>query len=149
MAKEVNTNIEKIESFSGTYRYLSNFYDAPVLYNGIMYDNAEAAYQAQKQPEKAEMFKNINGSKAKKDGAALTLRPDWDLVKDQIMYEIVKEKFTRNIYLGARLISTGDIPIIEGNYWNDTYWGVCKGKGQNKLGKIIMRVRDELKQTMK
>lgn len=149
MAKEVNTNIEKIESFSGTYRYLSNFYDAPVLYNGIMYDNAEAAYQAQKQPEKAEMFKNINGSKAKKDGAALTLRPDWDLVKDQIMYEIVKEKFTRNIYLGARLINTGSIPIIEGNYWNDTYWGVCKGKGQNKLGKIIMRVRDELKQTMK
>lgn len=149
MAKEVNTNIEKIESFSGTYRYLSNFYDAPVLYNGIMYDNAEAAYQAQKQPEKAEMFKNINGSKAKKDGAALTLRPDWDLVKDQIMYEIVKEKFTRNIYLGARLINTGDVPIIEGNYWNDTYWGVCKGKGQNKLGKIIMRVRDELKQTMK
>lgn len=149
MAKEVNTNTEKIESFNGAYRYLSNFYDAPVLYNGIMYDNAEAAYQAQKQPEKAEMFKHINGSKAKKDGATLTLRPDWDQVKDQIMYEIVKEKFTRNIYLGARLVSTGNIPIIEGNYWNDTYWGVCKGKGQNKLGKIIMRVRDELKQTMK
>ena len=56
----------------------------------------------------------------------------------------VKAKFSKNPILKAKLLATGDAELIEGNWWNDTYWGVCKGVGKNKLGKILMRVRDEL-----
>ena len=66
------------------------------------------------------------------------------IIKDDVMYNVVKAKFNIK-YLKQMLINTGDAELIEGNSWNDTYWGVCSGRGQNKLGKILMRVREELK----
>lgn len=61
------------------------------------------------------------------------------------MYLVVKSKFEQNSDLKDKLIATGDEYLEEGNTWNDTYWGVCRGKGKNILGKILMRVREELK----
>ncbi|NGT90448.1 NADAR family protein [Clostridium perfringens] len=60
------------------------------------------------------------------------------------MYLVVKEKFKPNKELRRKLIATGDKYLEEGNTWNDTYLGVCKGKGRNMLGKILMRVRSEI-----
>ena len=60
------------------------------------------------------------------------------------MYDVVKAKFSIK-HLKEMLLATGNEELIEGNLWNDTYWGVCNGKGQNKLGKILMRVREELR----
>ena len=62
------------------------------------------------------------------------------------MYEIVKEKFTQHEDLKRRLLETGDEELQEGNNWYDTYWGVDihTGKGLNMLGKILMRIREEL-----
>ena len=61
------------------------------------------------------------------------------------MYEIVLQKF-RSTAMYSLLKSTGEQELVEGNSWGDTYWGVCKGEGKNKLGKILMRVRTELNQ---
>ena len=61
------------------------------------------------------------------------------------MYEIVYAKFTEDDFMKQSLINTGVHELIEGNTWNDTYWGVCKGRGHNKLGKILMKVREELR----
>ena len=61
------------------------------------------------------------------------------------MQEIVQAKFEQNPVLAKWLLNTGDAKLIEGNTWNDRYWGVCAGIGQNKLGKILMKVRDNLK----
>jgi hypothetical protein len=61
------------------------------------------------------------------------------------MESLVKEKFTRDTELGAKLVATGDEELVEGNYWGDTFWGVCRGVGQNHLGKILMKVREELR----
>ncbi len=61
------------------------------------------------------------------------------------MYEIVKNKFTQNPTLAKLLVDTNDKVIIEGNTWGDIYWGMCKGKGENHLGKILMKVREEMK----
>jgi hypothetical protein len=60
------------------------------------------------------------------------------------MYNIVKDKFLRNPDIRQRLLYTINDDLVEGNNWNDTYWGVCNGIGQNKLGKILMRVRKEI-----
>ena len=85
---------------------------------------------------------------AKKLARKLPIRPDWEEVKDQIMLDLVRIKFSKS-GLKKALLATGDAELIEGNTWNDTYWGVCKGVGQNKLGKILMQVRKELREEEK
>lgn len=82
-----------IKEFKGKYRWLSNFYNSPVTYNGITYQNNEAAFQAQKTfDENIRLeFANLSPSEAKRKGRKVKLRSDWEEVKDKIMYEIVKQ----------------------------------------------------------
>lgn len=135
-----------IDKFRGEYAFLSNFYECPVEYEGLIYNSAEAAFQAAKTDVLNEKmrFTNLSPAEAKKAGKRLNLRPDWESVKVDIMREIVRSKFERNAELKALLIETGEEEIVEGNTWNDRFWGVCKGSGQNYLGKILMEARKEL-----
>lgn len=135
-----------INSFRGKYFFLSNFYEMPIAYNGICYLNNEAAFQAQKtlDNEMRKKFSNLNPSDAKRLGRHVKLRADWEQVKDQIMYEIVKIKFTPPSCSYLNLMATGDEWLEEGNTWGDREWGTVNGVGKNKLGKILMRVRKEL-----
>jgi N-glycosidase YbiA len=82
---------------------------------------------------------------AKALGKRIELRKDWNDIKLDIMYKIVKNKFTQNPTLTKLLVDTNDKVIIEGNTWGDIYWGMCKGKGENHLGKILMKVRKEIR----
>lgn len=136
----------KIDCFDGNYAFLSNFYNCMVEYDGLLYMNSEAAFQAAKTMDKKmrKVFTELSPSSAKYLGRHVELRSDWEDVKDNIMYEIVYNKFSNDLDLRNLLHDTGDAELIEGNWWNDKYWGVCNGEGQNKLGKILMRVRDEL-----
>lgn len=139
-----------IDSFFGKYRFLSNFEPCTVVYDGMTYSCSEAAYQAAKTTDVSLRiaFTTMNGSKAKYAGQKLTLRPDWNDIKVNVMYEIVKDKFSRNPELRVKLLNTGDLQLVEGNYWGDTFWGVFNGKGENHLGKILMQVRKELADTV-
>ena len=135
-----------IDDFRNEYYFLSNFYPAPVTYNGLTYLNSEAAYQAQKTLDNREIFTKLTASNAKRLGKHVYLRDDWDNIKDKIMFEIVKEKFLQNNYLKIKLLNTQNEEIVEKNYWNDTYWGTdLNYNGQNKLGKILMSIREMLK----
>lgn len=138
-----------IDSFFGPYRFLSNFEPCTVEYDGMTYNCSEAAYQAAKTTDVSLRiaFTTMNGSKAKFAGQKLPIRADWNDIKVDVMYQIVKDKFSRNPELRQKLLSTGTLQLIEGNYWGDTFWGVFNGKGENHLGKILMRVRKELSQT--
>ena len=60
------------------------------------------------------------------------------------MYKLLQQKFSKNSILGKKLEATGQQDLVENNTWNDTFWGVCNGKGQNNLGKLLMQVRKEL-----
>ena len=135
-----------IDVFRGKYSFLSNFYEIPIRYAGIEFGSTEAAFQAMKCKhfEERIRFENLNPSEAKRLGREIELREDWEEVKDQIMYDICKQKFSRNEDLKIKLIQTGQEPIIESNTWHDYYWGQCNGKGLNKLGKILMQIREEL-----
>ena len=138
-----------IDSFFGPYRFLSNFEPCTVEYDGMTYNCSEAAYQAAKTTDASLRiaFTTMNGSKAKYAGQKLPIRADWNDVKVDAMYQIVKDKFSRNPELKEKLLSTGTLQLIEGNYWGDKFWGVCNGEGENHLGKILMRVRRELSKT--
>lgn len=137
--------LDCIDSFRGKYWFLSNFSDATIIINDIMYKNAEAAFQAQKNLSLSYKFSKLSASDAQKLGRQVPLRGDWEDVKDQIMYNIVFSKFDQNPHLKESLLKTGDAQLIEGNTWKDIYWGVCNGKGQNRLGQILMKVRSEIK----
>ena len=136
-----------INSFRGEHRFLSNFHPIEIEYEGEWYPSVEHAYQAAKTIEKSVRMFFLAGSSgdAKKLGRSINLRPDWDQVKVPIMRELLKKKFTKGTVLADKLLSTGDEELIEGNWWGDCFWGVCKGKGENWLGKLLMEVRSELK----
>lgn len=135
-----------IDSFRGQYFFLSNFFEAPIIYDDIIYGSSEAAYQAQKTLDisQRKLFSELTPLKAKKRGEQLALRSDWEAVKLDIMYEICKAKFKQHEELRQLLISTCGEELIEGNDRGDTFWGVSDGVGENHLGKILMRIRDEL-----
>lgn len=142
-----------IDQFLGEYRFLSNFFLCPVYTDGEYYPSSEHAYQAAKTndphwkeailwKDKSEFVYNTPG-KAKKLGRMAPLRPDWEEVKLQVMERILRRKFT-NPNLRARLVATKDHYLLEGNNWGDTFWGVCDGSGKNHLGKLLMKIRQEL-----
>jgi ribA/ribD-fused uncharacterized protein len=138
----------KIDSFSGDYKFLSNFYPCSVELDGIVYPTVEHAYQAAKTIDPHErqiILETPQPNIAKKLGRYCTIRKDWDDVKLSVMSDLVWQKFSGDETLKSQLLATGDAELVEGNWWNDTYWGVCRGQGHNNLGKILMLVRNELK----
>jgi ribA/ribD-fused uncharacterized protein len=139
-----HAKIDVIDSFSGIYSFLSNFHPSPIIYGGLVYPTVEHAFQAMKTQDHAMRRKISDASGprvAKTLGRNVELRPDWDDIKLSVMNLFVTRKFTESTDLGTRLIATGDAELIEGNHWNDTFWGVCGGVGENHLGKILMEVR--------
>jgi hypothetical protein len=115
------------------------------MYEGLLYNNNEAAFQSAKliDKEQRKQFCEINPSVARKKGHNVTLRHNWEKIKDEIMEDIVRDKFTRNLDLKEKLLATGTEEIVEGNTWKDMYWGVYNGQGKNMLGKILMKIRKE------
>lgn len=142
-----------INIFDGAYAFLSNFYECDVTYNGLTYKNSEAAFHAQKTLDELErkQFTNLDPSASKRRGRKVSLRSDWESVKTDIMYEVCLAKFSQNEDLKTKLLATGDKYLEEGTYWHDNCWGNCyceKCKnivGENRLGKILMRIRGELR----
>lgn len=134
---------KNIKGFFGEYRWLSNFYACEVWFDGLMYPSTEAAYQAAKtlDIELRKPFTQMSHRNAKKGGSLLPLRPDWEQVKTEIMAAIVFDKFYRDRDLRKKLVDTGTKYLEESNHWGDRIWGVCNLKGENRLGKILMRVR--------
>lgn len=144
-----------INGFRGEYYFLSNFSESKIEYDGYIYLNAEAAFHAQKNDSSTYkyMMQYQDPSTAKKEGRRVKLRPDWEQVKNKIMYYVVKAKFEQNKELLNKLLATGNKKLIEANTWHDNYWGICTCEkcartthiNMNNLGKILMKVREELK----
>ena len=139
----------KIAEFQGEYRFLSNFWPAEVVYEGITYPTAKYAYQAAKtlDPETKEIAALKTPAEAKHAGEALQPHNDWPAVKFKVMEDIDRYKFTHHPDLREKFLATGDAYLEEGNNSNDQIWGIPRhsGKGENHLGLILMKIRQELK----
>jgi ribA/ribD-fused uncharacterized protein len=137
-------------SQSETHRELSNFAPFGVDLDEVRWPSVEHYYQAQKftDPELRKTIRKaakpiIAKNLADKNKAAI--RPDWDAVKDEVMYRAVKRKFELHPQVRALLLATGAQDIVE-SAPTDYYWGVGReGTGENRLGKIIERIRAELR----
>lgn len=146
-----------VSGFNNKYSFLSNFYPVKVEYKGVVYDNAESAYQAQKCKKASDknQFIGVDGAIAKKLGRKVEVIDGWDSFKHQIMFEIVYQKFLQNQSIADRLLATKNEMLIETNYWHDNYWGSCECEnckdvgGMNNLGFILMHVRYVLSESRK
>ena len=140
--------MNKIDCFDGEYAFLSNFYDSPIEKDGIVYPTNEHFFQAMKtldNEERKRIAAAETPGKAKRMGRSVKLRPDWEQSKIQIMKEGLTLKFLCHKDLAEKLVATGDVWLIEGNWWGDTYWGVCNGVGHNMLGNLLKEIRRDLR----
>jgi ribA/ribD-fused uncharacterized protein len=136
-----------IGPFKGEHRWLSNFWPALVKLDGFLYPTVEHAYVAAKTTDP--MIRKViqttdKPGEVKRLGRQFDLREDWHDIKLQVMEDLLWQKFQDPV-LKEQLLATGDEEIVEINTWNDTFWGQCKGKGQNHLGKLLMKIREALR----
>jgi ribA/ribD-fused uncharacterized protein len=140
-----------ITYFKDEYSWLSNFEKVKIYYEGRLYPSVEHAYIAQKSNDEA--WKHFctstkySAGNLKKVSKEIDLRDDWEDVKVFIMYDLLKLKFTQEPFR-TKLLETEDMEIIEGNWWGDTFWGVDVNtdEGENVLGRLIMKIRSEIKE---
>lgn len=139
-----------ISEFKGEYSFLNNYYLHEINYDGIIYPTNEHAFQAAKTLDlktRIEISNCATPGQAKEMGNKITLRKDWEEIKSDVMEELCRLKFA-DPYLKNKLISTQYCYLIEGNHWGDKCWGMVNGEGENRLGKILMKLRDEYTQEM-
>ena len=143
-------SLEEIAEFSNTYFFLSNFYPSEIEFEGKIYPTVEHAFQAAKTTDKSlreEIANSTTPGRAKRLGKKLLPRNDWSEVKIPIMKTLLLKKFC-DVALRDQLIRTGSAELIEGNLWNDTFWGCVKEgsgwKGENHLGCLLMEIRSGL-----
>lgn len=139
-----------IKEFQREYRWLSNFWFVDIELDGRIYPSVEHAYASAKCDEEwwkklCSMRENPPGT-IKRKGKTIKIKDNWEDIKLSIMEDCVRKKFSQEPYK-TKLLNTGNEFIQEGNMWYDTFWGVDlrTNKGENNLGKIIMRIRSELK----
>jgi ribA/ribD-fused uncharacterized protein len=148
--------------FTGTRRFLSNFYEAPVTLLGMTWPSAEHAYQASKSLDmsyRLQVQAAPTPGKAKQMGRGAKLRDGWDVTRVPVMLSVLMAKFSQDDDLLGKLIGTGDEPLREGNYWHDNFWGDCYcmmpgesgpgrpsciKEGKNVLGQLLMVTRSAL-----
>lgn len=134
----------------GEYGFLSNFLPMPVRLKGKLWPSSEHYFQAQKfagTVHEAEIRNAGTPTIAARLGRdrRKPLRRDWESVKDDVMREAVRAKFTQHADLREALLATGEALLIE-HTAEDDYWGDGgDGHGQNKLGRILMQIREELR----
>lgn len=141
-----------IKGFFGEYRWLSNFEPCKVIFEGLEYPSSENAYQAAKliYNSDRELFQTLSPSKSKRifrEKEFNNLTEDWHNKKYSFMKTILIDKFSRNPELKKKLLETGDKYLEETNHWQDIFWGVFykTGEGENNLGKILMELREKIK----
>lgn len=151
-AQQTPTATARVIAFSrlgDEYGFLSNFARTPITLNDAVWPTVEHYYQAQKfaGTAHAETIRRARSPKmAARKGRSpeRPLRPDWEAVKDDVMLEALRAKFTQHADLRARLLATGDATLVE-HRAKDAYWGDGPdGTGKNMLGQLLMRVRGEL-----
>lgn len=133
--------------FRKEYGFMSNMYPSPIFVhiNGrrLLFNNVEAAYQAHKCPDRVDEFVGLDGITAKKLGRMVSVRPDWDDIKLDVMRTCIDAKFDSSFSLRQQLVDVTD-SIVEDNTWGDTFWGRCNGYGSNYLGQILTQKRDQI-----
>lgn len=138
--------MKQITQFRGEYRFLSNFYPVEIERGGIVYPTLEHCYVSEKTEDlnEREYISSLpTPGKAKKYGSTIILRPKWNVMKVNVMRELLNIKFSHEELL-EKLIATEGRDLIEVNAHGDRFWGQCPvGVGKNMLGILLMQIREK------
>jgi ribA/ribD-fused uncharacterized protein len=144
--------MQAVTSFQGDYRFLSNFWPCSIWWKGLLYPTLEHAYAASKTEDPAikAMIQSCPTPGEAKEYMGLhgiAADPGWTREKKlDLMHELLVLKFSgREPLLTRALLLTSDAELVEGNDWDDRFWGVCDGTGENNLGQLLMQVRQQLR----
>jgi hypothetical protein len=110
-----------------------------------IFPSVENAYQAMKceRVEDVTHFVDVTPGRAKRLGRSVFMRADWSSVKVEVMWSLLRAKFRGGTLLDDALKRTAPAELVEGNGWNDRFWGQCPvGVGENHLGRMLMCIRD-------
>lgn len=146
--------MQVIREFKDNFAFLSNFYESEMEIDQgptkppVVVKTLEHAYQALKANNKEEaawVLASPTAGISKRRGQKVQMWENWDGMRDEIMLELLRIKFFQNKELADKLLATENARLEEGNWWGDTYWGICRGIGENMLGVLLMQVRSELR----
>lgn len=135
-----------IDQFKDEYFFLSNFYPSEIIVDNITFPTVEHYFQAMKTVNQSEIIKiaeALTPGEAKRLGRRVHLRVDWESIKNEVMLNGLRKKFSIP-ELKDKLLATKEEYLVEGNTWGDKYWGICDGEGENHLGILLMKVRKEI-----
>ena len=139
-----------IPYYETSFFALHNFSANAIEIDGTTYPTAEHAFHALKFDDPRIREKIVNSSSPV---TAFHLgkkykpqrRADWDDIKVGVLEDIIRRKAQQNPDVKEALLLSGDEQIVELNE-NDGFWGSgADGKGMNHTGKILMKIRDELR----
>jgi ribA/ribD-fused uncharacterized protein len=150
MSEPTTPTVINFYSTTGEYGCFSNFSRHPITLKKKRWPTSEHYFQAQKfagEPDEEE----VRGAETARIAAGMgrdrkrPLRRDWEAVKERVMLDALRAKFTQHEELKAVLLGTGDAVLVE-HTANDSYWGDGgDGSGKNRLGRLLMQVREELR----
>lgn len=142
---------ETKDGFTGEFSFLSNMYETPCKYKGVVFPSSEHLYQWLKVKPGwwADKIKEAPHGKVAKKLANNPKCPkveteDWKEYKLWAMAVALDSKF-KNEEMKNLLLQTNDVKLVEYNHWKDTFWGVCNDAGENNLGIMLMEFRELLK----
>lgn len=124
----------------------SNFTDHSVSLEGYgVFPTSEAAFQALKSPDDDDYLRRQRQAKSaicsRVLGSKVKLRSDWYSVKVTLMFTVLRAKFDQHQDIRENLLETGLCPIIHRSR-ADSFWGDGgDGKGANRLGELLCRLR--------
>jgi ribA/ribD-fused uncharacterized protein len=136
------------------FGFMSNFYPSPITIDGKHYSTVEHYFQSQKFVGSAHELEIIKAAKPVEafrlgQSREFPIRKNWEEVKDEVMYRGLHAKYTQIEELKKLLLDTKDRRLVE-HTTNDKYWadGGGNGKGKNRLGELLMRLRTELRKPL-
>ena len=136
-----------INRFKGEFDFLSNRFPCHILWEGLEYRSAQAAFQASKcqYENERKVYAGCSTDKAILKGKDLTPYMGWEEAQLGIMESILRAKFEQNPSLMQKLADTENCVLLNGNNKQETFWGVdlYSWIGENHLGRIIMNIRDK------
>jgi len=152
--QHIPAGVATIDFFSKTpeYKEFSNYLPVKLTLDGKVWPSVEHYFQAMKFTGNADYQESIRVSKtsaiAKRLGKTkdVAIRPDWNTYRMTVMEAALREKFSeRHPQLRDKLLATG-AAILRDASPMDNFWGIGRSKkGQNQLGKLLMKIREELR----
>ncbi len=131
------------------WSWLSNFFLSTFVLDGKEYPSVEHWFQSQKftdvsLQEQIRLAKSPASAKQLGKKRHPSFQIQWDILREEILIQGLRAKFQQNNELRDKLLATNSLELIEDSFW-DAYWGNGRsGRGKNRMGILLMRVRSEL-----